>query len=1389
MNNIFVNNLGDLADTQRISYYKFLINELNSIIEPLLKDEKSLKTKTIVKKKKKHKNKIKYLDYKIFLSTTNIKLRFPEEDLRTFIENNATYSVEAYLPIFYSIKEQANTNFSLPFKDDISEQNLNNLDIINEIENDLNFKDLEKLSMVSKKNYKKNDNFKITYCAGDIFLSEIPLITEHGTFLIAGCERIIVNQITRSPGIYFRKEINAITAEKICTATIISDNGLWTKFNLLSLKKKFNFSVDVTDLIGKTVFEKKEEELKKHYREWELDTNEEEILEKQEISIFSFLKYFGISFLELAACLTDTENLLLKKFLKKTDFEKLNSTEEIEDIIDSRFFDTRVGCFSIGKIGRNNINQKMLQDIPESVTYLTGLDFIFILKNIIALKFFGIAEDDIDHLKNKQIRPVGEILQNLFRVGYFTALADLEFFEIEDKIIDYKKKKNAFKLQNFENILYSNTQAIWANFLDFFKISQISQYMDETNALAEIAHKRRISVFGPNGLERDNISDMIRDIHPSQYARLCPVETPEGESAGLVSSLAIFSRFNQNGIIEAPFFETTNAKIIKEQPAEYLDPGLESCIDIAFGDFCINNSNSLVAQDNILIKKDIFLSSLQKRNICFTSLAPNQLLSISTNLVPFIEHNDANRGLMGANMQRQATPLIFCQKAIVGTGFESSVIQDSGFIISSYTEGIVYKVNNQNIIIEDLSFQRLIYELQKYSRSNQDTSITQQACVWPGEQIFSGQIIADANGTIDGEYAIGKNLLIAYMPWDGYNFEDAIVINERLVHENVLTSIQIEEYQTHLEENFFKNSRVTPLEKKEALFEYIQRNLNFTKLSYDLIIQIITYLLSDNVLEASINFNDKNVKYKIREMFSLLIENFIEIELKLKKNILSFFNEFIKKEKISFNKKKLKKKLEKKKPKKPTLKELAKLPLEEDLYGESEDIIPNYTYLTHFHLTNFEARNLNSESIIKKGSYVYPGEILVAKVTVRGLKSNTRLQKLKLIHKCTENENYEDFSFKVPPYLEGRVLDLNFFEEKANNSENTSNNIQDFKIPLKKIKIFIAQIKKIEIGDKLAGRHGNKGVISKIVPQQDMPFLEDGLPIDIIFNPLGVPSRMNVGQVFETLLGFAGFNLGKRFKVTPFDEIFGKEASRCLVLQKLKEARIVTQKNWLFSLAYPGKILLKDGRTGEFFDNPILVGKSYIVKLSHLVSNKEHARGVGPYSSITQQPLAGKASEGGQRFGEMESWALQGFGSAFILHELFSLKSDDINSRNDFYISIATNNLKRQPSLGIGETFLMLIRELNALGLDFNPEKIELFVEKKPKLYLNKDNFFKKIEARLDLKALIEKIKFQKLILQKLKKYKLEKNKKKKKLKSKLYFLKKYQYSQSFLKNFLNFKI
>ncbi len=1378
MNNIFVNNLGDLADTQRISYYKFLINELNSIIEPLLKDEKSLKTKTIVKKKKKNKNKLKYLDYKIFLSTTNIKLRFPEEDLKTFIENNLTYSVEAYLPIFYSIKEQTNTNFSLPFKNDITEQNLNNLEIINEIENDLNFKDLEKLSTISKKNYKKNDNFKITYCAGDIFLSEIPLITEHGTFLIAGCERIVVNQITRSPGIYFRKEINPITTEKICTATIISDNGLWTKFNLISLKKKFNLSIDVTDLIGKTIFEKKEEELKKHYREWELDTNEEEILEKQEISIFSFLKYFGISFLELSSCLTDTENILLKKFIKKTNFEKLNSNEEIEEIIDSRFFDTRVGCFSIGKIGRNNINKKILQDIPESVTYLTGLDFIFILKNIIALKFFGTAEDDIDHLKNKQIRPVGEILQNLFRVGYFTALADLEFFEAEEKIIDYKKKKNAFKLQNFENILYSNTQAIWANFLDFFKLSQISQYMDETNALAEIAHKRRISVFGPNGLERDNISDMIRDIHPSQYARLCPVETPEGESAGLVSSLAIFSRFNQNGNIEAPFFETNNAKIIKEQPAEYLDPGIESGLDIAFGDFCINNSNSLITQDNILIKKDIFLSSLQKRNIFFTSLAPNQLLSISTNLVPFIEHNDANRGLMGANMQRQATPLLFCQKAIIGTGFESSVIQDSGFILSSYTEGIVYKVNNKNIIIEDLSSQRLIYELQKYSRSNQDTCINQQSCVWPGELIFSGQIIADANGTLDGEYAIGKNLLIAYMPWDGYNFEDAIVINERLVHENVLTSIQIEEYQTHLEENFFKNSRVTPLEKKEALFEYIQRNANFTKLSYDLIIQVITYILSDNVLEASIKLDDKKVKSKIREIFFSIIENLSPIELKLKKDILSFFNEFIKEKKIFFNKKKLKKKLEKTKPKKQTLKELSKLPLEEDLYGESEDIIPNYTYLTHFHLTNFEARNLNSESIIKKGSYVYPGEILVGKVTVRSLKSNTQLQKLKLVNKCNENENYEDFSFKVPSYLEGRVLDLNIFEEN-NNSENIINNIQDFQIPLKKIKIFIAQIKKIEIGDKLAGRHGNKGVISKIVPQQDMPFLEDGMPIDIIFNPLGVPSRMNVGQVFETLLGFAGFNLGKRFKVMPFDEIFGKEASRCLVLQKLKEARITTKKNWLFSLAYPGKILLKDGRTGEFFDNPILVGKSYIVKLSHLVSNKEHARGVGPYSSITQQPLAGKASEGGQRFGEMESWALQGFGSAFILHELFSLKSDDINSRNEFYRSIAMDDLKQKPNPGIGETFLMLIRELNALGLDFNPEKIELFVEKKPKLYLNRDNFFEKIEARLDLKALIEKIKIKKLILQK--KYKLEKNKKKKKLK--------YNYSTLFLKNFLNFKI
>jgi DNA-directed RNA polymerase subunit beta len=568
---------------------------------------------------------------------------------------------------------------------------------------------------------------------------------------------------------------------------------------------------------------------------------------------------------------------------------------------------------------------------------------------------------------------------------------------------------------------------------------------------------------------------------------------------------------------------------------------------------------------------------------------------LATALIPFLEHDDANRALMGSNMQRQAVPLLYTQKPLIGTGLESAAILDSGMIIKSYSEGSVEFSSSHLIKIKDSSDQIITYYLRKYTRSNQETCINQRPIVWCGEKVFSGQIIADGPGTNDGELSLGKNLTIAYMPWEGYNYEDAIVLNERVILEDYLTSIHIEEHETTL--------------------------------SYSVI---------------------------------------------------------------------------------------GKEKLTKDLP----------------HLTKYIRRNLDKCGVIKIGSYIKEHDILIGKLTPCEEDSSAEAKLVRALYNI-KNKNLRDSSLRVPHGTEGRVIDVRILSTSLLNKEEvipTGSQI---------FRIYIAQIRKIQIGDKLAGRHGNKGIISRILPQQDMPYLPDGTPVDIIFNPLGVPSRMNVGQVFECLLGFAGEKLGSRFKVAPFDEIYGNEASRILTNQKLKQAAIKTDSSWIFNPYYPGKILLRDGRTGEYFDNPITVGKSYILKLVHLVEDKIHARATGPYSMITEQPLAGKSQKGGQRFGEMEVWALEAYGCSNTLQELLTIKSDDIDGRNDMYESILSRKEVEKPSPSIPEAFLALVRELNALGLDFTFKKFEGGIYSTTDIKEVEKDIFNDIETRLMLRALL----------------------------------------------------
>lgn len=1139
MNKLFVNNIGDLAEAQRASFYRFLSlgisEELLNFPNPFI-----AKIRTIGRKK---------IPCLVYLYPTEVKLKGPNFSIESCLKRDMSYSIQLYIRGEYS--------YSLESK---------------------NFPVLNENKIVKQKKIRIQQ---------DIFFGEIPLMTEEGTFLISGCERVIISQIIRSPGVYFRKEFTT-SRKTIYTATVISNKGIWTKF---VLDQKDPTKTKKIDSKQKIVKEKKD---RIYIKLTEFKTKTEDKKDKEsdnnKVFIYDLIRYFGLNLQEIS----DTLKYPLQ--LSNQQYNSINrqNQEDISSFIRKLFFNQRSGCFSIGQIGRYKINKKLGLNLPKDITYLTAHDFIGIIDGLIELKYYDRASDDIDDIKNKQIRCIGELLQNQIRVG---------FYRLQKNLIDESPINNSQKL-TFDLETYSDPEdwiidprPLTSSIKEFFKTSQLSQFMDQINPLAEITHKRRISVFGPNGLKRDHISTVIRDIHPSQYGRLCPIETPEGQNAGLIASMAMFGRISSLGSIETPYFFMDNGIVFSEKHPIFLNPEQESETVIAFSDVNLNKEKQI--RKIYLSSKENYSFSVKKLNdINFITTSPLQIVSLATALIPFLEHDDANRALMGSNMQRQAVPLLYTQKPIVGTGLETVAILDSEMVIKNYSEGIVDFSSAKQIKIRDKSNQIITYYLKKYSRSNQETCINQRPIVWNGEKVFSGQIIADGPGTNDGELSLGHNLTIAYMPWEGYNYEDAIVINERVILEDCLTSVHIEEYETNL-----------------------------------------TYCINGS-------------------------------------------------EKLTNN-----------------------LP----------------------HLTKYIRRHLNNGGIVKIGSYVKEHDILVGKLTPCEEDPSPEAKLLRALY-GQKNPNYRDTSLRVPHGTEGRVIDVRIISTTLLSKEEPS-----LSTSCEIIRIYIAQIRKIQIGDKLAGRHGNKGIISRVLSRQDMPYLPDGTPIDIIFNPLGVPSRMNVGQVFECLLGLAGEKLGKRFKISPFDEIYGEEASRILVNQKLKQASLLDNSNWIFNPYYPGKIFLRDGRTGEYFDNPISVGKSYILKLIHLVEDKIHARATGPYSMITEQPLAGKSQKGGQRFGEMEVWALEAYGCSNTLQELLTIKSDDIDGRNDMYESILVRKETEKPNPSIPEAFLALIRELNALGLDFSMRKFETKFGSTTTIKDTEIDLFKELETRLKLRALLSR--------------------------------------------------
>jgi DNA-directed RNA polymerase subunit beta len=912
------------------------------------------------------------------------------------------------------------------------------------------------------------------------------------------------------------------------TATLIPEYGSWIRFTFQRHTKINSYKYPIKNQEDEVIIQlDKINQKPVLYLLKEMGLTDLEIYQNLEHSNFF---YFNKPLLINSKCL----NQPLPRFNLNLNYFK--NISEFSRIFDSTYY-------RLGRVGRLKINNRLNLKISERLQTIIYEDIFAITDKLISLTISKTVQDDIDHLKNRRVRSVGELLQNLFRIG---------FQRLVRKLRNQTNKIDSSHLLSF-NIVNATVR-------EFFGSSQLSQYLDQTNPLSSLTHRRRISGLGPGGFDRDRISFAVRDIHPSHYGRICPIETPEGQNVGLIASLTTCARVNKSGFLETPFWRVINGKVIKTGTPIYLTADIEDLYKIAPADIATNKENYLIRNVIPVRYKQDFIN-IKPSEVDFIAISPIQVVSVAASLIPFFEHDDANRSLMGSNMQRQSVPLILPQKPIVGTGLENQIAIDSGMTLNAQVSGIVNSVTANKIVIKNKNGKKITYKLQKYLRSNQQTCINHRPIVWKGEKIKSGQVLTDGPAITDSELSLGQNVLVGYMPWQGYNFEDAILISERLVYDDIFTSIHIERYKIEIDKNSETSEQTT-----------------------------------------------KN--------------------------------------------------------------------------------IPN--------LSPTEVKHLNEDGIVTVGTFVKPGDILVGKVVSNN--TSEQLPESKLLRAIfgAKAKGVKDNSYRMSDGEYGRVIETVTFNRRTK-----------LTYKFEKIYVFIAQIRKIQVGDKIAGRHGNKGIISRILPRQDMPFLPDGTPIDIILNPLGVPSRMNVGQLYECLLGLAGDKLNSRFKILPFDEMYGLEMSRILINKKLRQASIINNESWLFNPYAPGKMVLIDGRTGKEFENPITVGNAYMLKLIHLVDDKMHARATGPYSLITQQPLRGKAQHGGQRFGEMEVWALEGFGAAFTLKELLTIKSDDMQGRNETLNAIVKG--QQIPKFGIPESFKVLLQELRSIGLDMSTYKIEKF--------------------------------------------------------------------------------
>jgi DNA-directed RNA polymerase subunit beta len=1026
-----------------------------------------------------------------------------------------------------------------------------------------------------------------------VFMGDFPVMTEKGTFIINGTERVVVSQLVRSPGVYFSVSTNTTGNLDVRNnkAQIIPSRGSYLEFLTEWVRDDrkpiarfgqpiVQVQVDRKTKVSATIFLKalgfSKEEIIAEFSDIEKAVNAAAPTWKFDVDLIANTLAYDESKVFASPILTKED--ALRELYRKVRSEAAGS-EVAAAWLNSTYFESK--RYNLAKVGRHKLNRKLGIDEPLEVNTLTRSDVVGTLKYLLLfdqsianqsslsnarmefpVKMNGksvkiaVSADDIDDFSNRRIRSVGELIQNQVRIG----LSRME------RVVRERMSTQDIEAITPQTLI--NLRPVVSAIKEFFGASQLSQFMDQNNPLAGLAHKRRLSALGPGGIARERAQMEVRDVHPSHYGRMCPVETPEGPNIGLIGSLTAYARINPFGFIETPYLKVTNGKVSGK--IEYLDAAAEDGKAIAGADTPLN-ADKTFANKKVFARFRGDVVEFDKEDVDFVDVSPRQLASVSTSLIPFLEHDDSSRALMGANMQRQAVPLVRSEAPLVGTGMERTAAFDSGALVIAETAGVIEEVAADLIVIKQENGRKKEYKLRKFDRSNQGTAINQQPLVSIGQKIEAGEVLADGPSTDSGELALGKNLLVAFMPWEGHNFEDAIILSQNLVKEDTLSSIHIEEYEV--------DARDTKLGKEE-----------------------ITADLPNVSMEA--------------------------------------------------------------------------------------------------------LAQLDENGIIRIGAEVRPGDILVGKVTPKGeteLSAEERLLRAIFNEKSRE---VRDTSLKVPHGEGGTVIGVKVFDVEAGDEELGAGINQ-------RVVVHIAQRRKITEGDKLAGRHGNKGVISKILPVEDMPFMEDGTPVDVILNPLGIPGRMNFGQVLETHLGWIAKQGWKVEGVAKWADAIVAEmregkpgtkvatpifdgASKDEIIGLLEST--LPNRDGQKLVDRTGKAKLFDGRSGEPFPAPVSVGYMYILKLHHLVDDKIHARSTGPYSMITQQPLGGKAQFGGQRFGEMEVWALQAYGAAHTLQELLTIKSDDITGRVRTYEAIVKGDNIQAP--GIPESFRVLAKEMQSLALN-----------------------------------------------------------------------------------------